>query len=268
MKTKRFALLIGTIFLMGNIVLPAIVAAEEIQEGKLEITDGTTDIYYNGHLSRMIGFDMVDSEGATLVSSASAQEAFSKHSTTQFVEQVWGAGVNLNSFIGVVDLSNTTNAWELQAQVEDTFIGADGNEIALTDDNFKMITAADVWGDNVTLTNSQDEDIEFTAIEPAVSDETERVYAYTDPGSAYVIAVGDVVANLNVVTEHEEGILNNSFTYTEGIVDTPVTILAKVNETDPTPGIFGVSAHFFHRVPASTPADKYTTDVTYTLSTP
>ncbi len=256
MKTKKFALLVGTLFLVGNLVLPALVAAQgEDQEGTLTIDDGTKEIYYNGYGSGSItGFDMVDSNGDTLTASSLQQDAFSAHSAD--IVDTWGEEEYLEAFIGVADYTNTTTAWSLQAQVGDEFSGT-ANNIDLTDDNFKIATSGTQWGGSVTLTDNESDTYQFSQNDSGT--DANDIYYYIDPSASYTYTDGDVEANQNVSTA-----LNDAATYTVGIETNGDDILEKAGGT-PTPGIFGIAVNYYHDLAGGTPADTYTTDVTYTL---
>ena len=254
MQTKKFALLVGTLFLVGNLILPALVAAQEDQTGTLSIDDGTREIYYNGYGSGTIaGFDMVDSAGDTLTASSQQQDAFSAHSTdtTPWTEEEY-----LEAFIGVADNSNKTNPWKLQAQVGDTFTG-NTNSIDLTDTNFKIATSGTAWGSTVTLTDNKPNSYQFTQFGGDGIHQT--LYYYIDSSADYTFAQDDVVANLNVSDP-----LNDATTYSQG-VSTATDMLEKLSDSTTTPGIFGVAVNYYHNLATGTPADTYTTDVTYTL---
>ena len=254
MKTKKFALLVGTLFLVGNLILPALVAAAEDQQGTLEIADGTREIYYNGYGSGTIaGFDMVDSAGDTLTASSQQQDAFSEHSTDA---TPWTDETNLEAFIGVADNSNETDPWKLQAQVGDTFTG-NTNSIDLNDTNFKIATSGSAWGSTVTLTDNKPNSYQFTQFGGDGIHQT--LYYYIDSSATYSFTQDDVVANLNVSDP-----LNNAATYSQGL-ETAATDMLEKPSSALTPGIFGVAVNYYHNLATGTPADTYTTDVTYTL---
>ena len=258
MKTKKFALLVGTLFLVGNLVLPALVAAQGVpQQGTLSIDDGTKEIYYNNYGSGTIaGFNMVDFAGDTLAASSQQQDAFSAHSAD--TADAWASTEYLEAFIGVADNTNTTTAWSLQAQVGENFTG-NTNTITLTDDNFKVVTSGSAWNTGVTLTDNDGETYAFTQNDSTTL--ANNIYYYIDSSAAYTYVDGDFEANQNVSTA-----LNDASTYstTPGIRTNPDDILEKVGGKT-TPGIFGIAVNYYHNLKGSTPADTYTTDVTYTL---
>jgi len=263
MKTKKFALLVGTLFLVGNIVLPTLVAALETQEGSLHIDAGAKEIYYNNYDSgSLVGFDMVEADGSTLAASAFIQDAFSAHSAdAPTALDAWSPGTYLESFIGVADFTDSNAAWNLQAQVDTSFAGVT-NTITLTNDNFKMATASGTWGESVVLTDNESTQVEFDSLAGDALDKTNDVYYYVDPSSLYSPDGADFDADLNV--DWKTASLDAAGTYVTGI-RTPVDFLEKANVLDPTPGIFGVAVNYYHLVAAGTPADTYTTNVTYTL---
>lgn len=257
MKTKKFALLVGTLFLVGNIVLPTLVAAAT-QEGTLLISNGTKEIYYNGYGGAGInGFEMIGADGFNLQARAFQQDAFSRHSTDT---APW-TDVNQDAFIGVADFTNASTAWNLQAQVDPLFTATLNDNIALTDVNFKMATAASgVWGATVTLTDNKSTQVVFKNKTGTAT--TNDVYYYVTDDSTYVPGATDFVAPLNV--DHTVTSLDAATTYSTGI-RTVQNILVKNNIVNATPGIFGFAVNYYHPVAAGTPADTYTTNVTYTL---